>query len=283
MCELLGMSANVPTDICFSFTGLMRRGGHTGPHRDGWGIAFYEDGGCRIFHDPRPSAESEVARLIQGYSIKSTNVICHIRKATHGRVSLENTHPFQRELWGRPWTFAHNGKLRGIKRWPLRHYRPIGTTDSEHAFCWIMSELRARFPRPPRNPQTAWRFLRGLFAEVGRLGTFNILLCDGRVTFTWCSTHLHWITRCSPFGEARLTDVEVAVDFAELTTPEDVVTVIATHPLTGNERWSRIPSGQMTVFDHGFPSVVDAGGRIRPVTVRHPRLGFEIPRHVAVG
>ena len=23
MCELLGMSANVPTDICFSFTGLV--------------------------------------------------------------------------------------------------------------------------------------------------------------------------------------------------------------------------------------------------------------------
>ena len=26
MCELLGMSANVPTDIVFSFTGLMQRG-----------------------------------------------------------------------------------------------------------------------------------------------------------------------------------------------------------------------------------------------------------------
>ncbi|HCS2811935.1 class II glutamine amidotransferase, partial [Pseudomonas aeruginosa] len=25
MCELLGMSANVPTDICFSFTGLVQR------------------------------------------------------------------------------------------------------------------------------------------------------------------------------------------------------------------------------------------------------------------
>ncbi len=45
MCELLGMSANVPTDICFSFTGLMQRGGKTGPHRDGWGITFYEGGG----------------------------------------------------------------------------------------------------------------------------------------------------------------------------------------------------------------------------------------------
>lgn len=40
MCELLGMSANVPTDICFSFTGLVQRGGGTGPHKDGWGITF---------------------------------------------------------------------------------------------------------------------------------------------------------------------------------------------------------------------------------------------------
>ena len=42
MCELLGMSANTPTDLCFSFTGLTRRGGGTGPHKDGWGVAFYE-------------------------------------------------------------------------------------------------------------------------------------------------------------------------------------------------------------------------------------------------
>jgi hypothetical protein len=40
MCELLGMNANVPTDICFSFSGLASRGGRTGPHTDGWGIAF---------------------------------------------------------------------------------------------------------------------------------------------------------------------------------------------------------------------------------------------------
>ncbi|MEC7823511.1 MAG: class II glutamine amidotransferase, partial [Pseudomonadota bacterium] len=47
MCELLGMSANTPTDLCFSFTGLTRRGGETGPHKDGWGVAFYEGKGVR--------------------------------------------------------------------------------------------------------------------------------------------------------------------------------------------------------------------------------------------
>lgn len=92
MCELLGMSANVPTDICFSFTGLMQRGGKTGPHRDGWGITFYEGKGFRTFKDPNPSCESKIAELVQSYPIKSCSVISHIRQANRGGVSLENTH-----------------------------------------------------------------------------------------------------------------------------------------------------------------------------------------------
>jgi uncharacterized protein (DUF486 family) len=42
MCQLLGMNCNVPTDICFSFTGFQARGGATDVHSDGWGIAFFE-------------------------------------------------------------------------------------------------------------------------------------------------------------------------------------------------------------------------------------------------
>ncbi len=56
MCELLGMSANVPTDIVFSFTGLMQRGGKTGPHKDGWGLAFYEGRGCGCSRTRSPAA-----------------------------------------------------------------------------------------------------------------------------------------------------------------------------------------------------------------------------------
>ncbi|VTM18077.1 Predicted glutamine amidotransferase [Raoultella terrigena] len=106
MCELLGMSANVPTDICFSFTGLVQRGGGTGPHKDGWGITFYEGKGCRTFKDPQPSFQSPIAKLVQDYPIKSCSVIAHIRQANRGIVALENTHPFTRELWGRNWTYA---------------------------------------------------------------------------------------------------------------------------------------------------------------------------------
>lgn len=84
MCELLGMSANVPTDICFSFTGLMLRGGKTGPHKDGWGITFYEGRGFRTFKDPEPSAQSPIAKLVQALPIKSRAVVSHIRQANRG-------------------------------------------------------------------------------------------------------------------------------------------------------------------------------------------------------
>ncbi len=149
MCELLGMSANVPTDICFSFTGLMLRGGKTGPHKDGWGITFYEGRGFRTFKDPEPSAQSPIAKLVQALPIKSRAVVSHIRQANRGCVSLENTHPFTRELWGRYWTFAHNGQLTGYKRLPTGRHRPVGDTDSEHAFCWLLDRLEQKYPKRP--------------------------------------------------------------------------------------------------------------------------------------
>ena len=251
MCELLGMSANVPTDICFSFSGLMQRGGNTGPHTDGWGIAFYEGKGSRVFHDPQPSSHSAVAGLVQKYPIKSHIVISHIRQANRGRVCLENTHPFTRELWGRIWTFAHNGQLKGIKKFPLTFYQPVGTTDSEHAFCWMMGRIREAFPQRPKNQKQLWHFIGGLSRSLAELGIFNLLLSDSTVLYTFCSTKLCHITRKAPFGEAKLVDADLSVDFSSQTTEQDIVTVVATQPLTGNESWQTMQPGEFRVFRKG--------------------------------
>lgn len=252
MCELLGMSANVPTDICFSFTGLMQRGGKTGPHRDGWGIGFYEGKGYRAFHDYQPSASSKVANLITEYPIKSRVVISHIRKANVGKVALENTHPFSREMWGRRWAFAHNGQLKGVKQWPLKFYNPIGTTDSEHAFCWMLDQIKKKFPQPPEKPKPLWAFVEKLLKKLDTLGVFNVLMSDDKYLYAYCSTKLSWITRRAPFGEAHLKDTEVLIDFEKETTPNDIVTVIATEPLTDNEEWHKMAKGTLEVFHHGL-------------------------------
>ena len=159
MCELLGMSANVPTDICFSFTGLMQRGGRTGPHRDGWGITFYEGKGFRTFKDPNPSCDSQIAELVQNYPIKSRAVVSHIRQANRGGVNLENTHPFTRELWGSYWTFAHNGQLTGYQDLHTGRHRPVGQTDSEMAFCWLLKQMEDKFPEPPQDMEAVFIYV----------------------------------------------------------------------------------------------------------------------------
>ncbi|MBM2829964.1 MAG: class glutamine amidotransferase [Gammaproteobacteria bacterium] len=249
------MSANVPTDICFSFSGLMQRGGKTGPHRDGWGIGFYEGRGCRLFHDPLASVDSEVARFISRYSIKSKIVISHVRKANRGRACLENTHPFARELWGMSWVFVHNGQLKGIKKYPLKFYQPIGTTDSEHAFCWMLDQIRSAFPKPPKYSGKLSEFIYILAKRLNDLGVFNFLLSDSRVLYAYCSSRMCWLTRRAPFSKARLIDEDMTVDFNEVTTPNDIVTVIATRPLTKNEKWIRMERGTFKVFNDGMPQL----------------------------
>jgi glutamine amidotransferase len=258
------MSANVPTDICFSFSGLMQRGGRTGPHRDGWGISMYEGRGARSFHDPRASVASEIAELIQRHSIRSRIIISHIRKANRGRVCLENTHPFSRELWGSTWSFAHNGQLKGIKGRTLRHYRPVGSTDSEHAFCWMLDQIRREYPLRPSPTHALRRFVARLACELDTLGTFNFLLSDSFELYAFCSTRMCWLTRRHPFGEARLIDTGAVVDFETETTPKDIVTVIASQPLTDNEVWNAMERGSLEAFRDGLPQLH------APVASLHP-------------
>jgi len=262
MCELLGMSANTPTDIRFSFSGLATRGGRTGPHRDGWGIAFYDGRAARSFLDTRSSADSEIAQLVSRYPIKSEIVIAHIRRANRGKVALANTHPFVREAFGRHWTFAHNGQLGGVKRLALGRHAPVGGTDSEHAFCWLLGQLEQRFDGLPARPALA-AAVADLSAQLARLGVFNMLLSDSRSLYAFAGTRLCWLTRRAPFGLAHLADDDLSADFSAETTPNDVVTVVATRPLTTNEAWTQIEPGALAIFRQGEASVIGAASPMR--------------------
>ncbi|UOF00848.1 class II glutamine amidotransferase [Bdellovibrio reynosensis] len=251
MCQLLAMNCNTPTDICFSFTGFQARGGLTDSHNDGWGIAFFEDRGVRQFLDTAPSAHSKVAELVRSYPIKSKNVVAHIRKATQGKVSLENTHPFMRELWGRYWIFAHNGTLVDFNPELDGSYLPVGNTDSEFVFCWIMQELRKQFGSVFPGTEKLFAALTELSKVAGDHGKFNFLLCNGSLLFAHCSTNLTYVLRKAPFPTVQLKDQDVTVDLSAQTTSEDRVAIIATSPLTHNEVWTDMKPGTLSLFEEG--------------------------------
>ncbi|WP_198972067.1 class II glutamine amidotransferase [Xylophilus sp. ASV27] len=257
MCQLLGMNCNTPTDITFSFSGFAQRGGGTSDHADGWGIAFFEGLGLRHFVDHQRAVDSPIAELIRRYPIKSRHVIAHIRKATQGAVNLENCHPFVRELWGRYWVFAHNGDLKDFQ--PRLHggFRPVGSTDSERAFCWLMQELAKSHAGVPSIDELT-RTLRELVPQIAAHGTFNFLLSNGQALWAHASTHLYYIERRHPFTSAELADEDLSIDFAAHTTPQDRVAVIVTAPLTSNEQWQPFAAHELKVFVDGAVHEVGA-------------------------
>ena len=253
MCQLLGMNCNVPTDIVFSFTGFATRGGLTDEHKDGWGIAFFEGAGVRLFVDHQSAIASPVADLIKRYPIKSKHVIAHIRKATQGHVALENCHPFVRELWGRYWVFAHNGDLKNFSPVLDGSFTPVGTTDSERAFCYLLQQLRKQFGDIAPSLPILRSAIATLTTEIASYGVFNMMLSDGSALFAHCSTRLHYIVRQHPFNQARLSDEDLSVDFSTVTTPNDRVAIIVTEPLTTNEIWHAFKVGELKLFAEGMP------------------------------
>ncbi|VTU06322.1 glutamine amidotransferase [Actinobacillus porcinus] len=250
MCQLLGMNCNVPTDIVFSFEGFRRRAGLTDTHSDGFGIAFFEGKGVRIFRDEKPAAVSAVADCVKQYNIKSLNVIAHIRKATQGDVSIVNTHPFIREIWGENWVFAHNGNLKALPDLSGCYCRPIGDTDSEAAFCYIADQLKKRYCQKPTEDEI-FAVVQELTKQLSQYGTFNFILSNGEWMIAHCSTNLHYITRQAPFGKVQRVDDDGVIDFTHYTTEADKVSLITTFPLTQNETWTKMEHGGFVFFKDG--------------------------------
>ncbi len=143
MCELLALSSSQPARLTFSLHTLAARGGLTGRSHDGWGVAFYQERDVALFREPAAAADSGLVHYLESQGPATGLAISHIRHATRGEVSLANTQPFARELGGRTPVFAHNGALPGIGGsavLTIGAHRPVGQTDSEHAFCALLDD-----------------------------------------------------------------------------------------------------------------------------------------------
>jgi glutamine amidotransferase len=252
MCELFALNSNVPTAATFSFSGFSARGGATGEHVDGWGMAFHDGDGCRVFLDPGRACDAPLAEFLRRHPLRARTVVAHVRKATQGVVSLANCHPFQREWLGRNWLFCHNGDLRGFRPPLSGPYRPLGETDSEWAFCWLLQELGRRFGTPP-GP--SWRQLAPVLAEllpeIAAHGCFNMLLSDGQALYAYASTRLAWLERQHPFARVRLVDSDLEFDLAAANGPGEHMALVATAALTQDEPWRSFEPGELRVFAQG--------------------------------
>jgi len=252
MCQLFALNSNAPTAVTFAFTGFSARGGATGEHADGFGLAFHDGAACRLFVDDGRASDAALAGFLRQHAIRARTVLAHIRKATQGPVQLSNCHPFVREWLGRHWAFCHNGDLKGFHPRLNGSHLPVGDTDSERAFCFMLQELRRRFRRrvPP-----GWQVLAPVIAElaegIARHGKFNFVLSDGQAMYAHGATRLHVLQRKHPFATAHLVDHDLTLDLGAANGPLDRMVLVATEPVTRNEPWEPFAPGELRVFVEG--------------------------------
>jgi len=205
MCELLALSGSQPTRLTFSLRALAARGSMSSSTHDGWGVAFYQGRDVALFREPAAAADSALVRFLESQGPATALAISHIRHATRGGVALANTQPFVRELGGHTHVFAHNGDLPGIFRsdaWALDRHRPVGQTDSERAFCALLSRLDTLWQGGNVPPLDARRSVLATFAaDLRELGPANFLYADGDALFA--HGHRRWqpaLGRAEPPG-----------------------------------------------------------------------------------
>lgn len=263
------MSSGVPATVNYSLEQFARHGGQTHRNKDGWGISYFEDDEIRLIKEPSPAADSPWVRFIAERNLESRIVIAHVRWASQGAAKLENTHPFEREMAGRRHVFAHNGNFAEVQAalaFESIHFRPVGDTDSEHAFCVLLQRLERLWGdrREPPPLERRLGVIAEFAAEVRRLGSANFLYSDGDALFAHGHRRRHeeggrmteakppglclHRRRCAAGGDRVACD-GLTVDVAGQGAEQEVM-LLASVPLTA-EDWTPLPEGTVIALKAG--------------------------------
>lgn len=257
MCELLGVSVAPAARLGVYFHEFRPRAAE---NREGWGIAWWSDGVPSLLKEPRPANESEAAARLADEHPASEVFIVHVRAATVGAPSIENTHPFRASALGRDWVFAHNGTVRELARLDPGRFEPAGDTDSERAFHHLLTRLErlgdASDDTVSAEVLAAGRELSEFDSRV------NFLLSDGTTLFAYHDGHktLHVVEkRAADLGEIGMSDDDYTLALRVGDAPDERAVIVASVPLTDEEGWRKLEAGEFLVIRRG--AVV---GRVPP-------------------
>ena len=252
MTQLFGINSEDEIDLSFSFK-MASSFEEKSP--DGWGYAFYHQGQWQSFKE---SLEMDkILRLdvktMSPHVFQSNMFLSHVRYATLGKVTYENTHPFDRELFDSQWYFAHHGHLRLYRHIvdSMEYFKPMGDTDSETAFCIILENLR-EFGRIPNEKELA-KSIQKTAKELAKQGGLNFLLTDGRLMHAFYSGYktMYFTTLRPPFDEKIIAEtdrIKMIIDTKDVSTP---ISLIASKPILDEADWIEFEIGTLYSFKNG--------------------------------
>ncbi len=151
----------------------------------GWGFGWYpnDDYEASIIKAAMANDTQNLLNVFQEKtSFRSTIFMCKV-KGSSNKYTQQDIQPFRRSFCGHDWLFLHNGRLdRGtlneIHNDPSGLLEPVGKTDSELAFCFLLGKLLACSAKGLTDIEgseiLAW------MEKLDGLGTADIIVSDGK-------------------------------------------------------------------------------------------------------
>jgi predicted glutamine amidotransferase len=219
---------------------------------DGTGLGvFDEHGKPKVFKQPLAAYEDQ-AFAREARELRSRTFVAHVRYASTGAISSENTHPFEQD--GR--LFAHNGVIGEPERIDpeLGEFRRLvqGETDSERFFALITREIHTN----QGDVGAAIASAAGWIA--GNLPVFALNCVLITATDLWALRYpdvheLHVLERAAggPGGRRHLEHASasgrIRVRSGELRDKPAVV--VATEPMDEDSGWRELDAGALLHVD----------------------------------
>ena len=250
-CELMGLSFSERVSFHQTLSAFLRRGSR---YPDGWGVAIYRDESATLFKEASKATESAFADfLINSQSLNGKLMIAHVRGVSVGGRAHKNTHPFIREWNGNEYVLAHNGTLEEFRSTlELSRFKPIGTTDSEYLFCYLLGRI-ANKGLAVWNQQS-FKWLQEELHAINDIGTLNCVFSDGTHLFAYHdktgSISLCYQALRAPHNKVYFQDLSKEIDLGGTYPDSAAGVIVATKPLT-DAPWIKFTPGQLLVFKEG--------------------------------
>lgn len=242
MCRLFGMSAGArrtsATFWLLDAPDSLLQQSHREP--DGTGLGWFDDQGLPVV-DKQPTAayeDREFARRAR--EVRSSTFVGHVRFASTGELTLQNTHPFEQA--GR--LFAHNGVVEDLPALERRAGASMqlvgGETDSERLFALITHEIAAAGGDVGGGIAAACRWVAANLALLSI--NFVLVTAEEMWALRYPETHeLHVLER----GVGRPVEHDSSLG-TRVRSHEDAATVtVATERLDDDPAWRMIAPGEL--------------------------------------
>jgi predicted glutamine amidotransferase len=212
---------------------------------DGTGLGYFAPViGAVIDKEPLPAYE-DPSFVREARHVSSTTFVSHIRYATTGERTAENTHPFAMDGM----VFAHNGTLGDLDALDAHLGRDIrfvgGDTDSERYFALVAREIRAR-----GTVGAGISAAVGWIAENLPVYSINFVLAttDELWAFRYPETHGLFLLERGAGGGHGGRDLHYVSRTLRVHAPDldrRAAAVVASEPMDDTEGWRALESGEL--------------------------------------